>query len=92
MGTIGGAASNLRQRPHFSDAIRRSLAIPGHQNRSCIREAERRCLGVPPQVATIHCRTAVPLGHHKLKDGLLGRSDMGLAIQEAVLRSIASWP
>ena len=36
-------------------------------------------------VATIHCRTAVPLRHHKLKDGLLGRPDMGLAIQEAVL-------
>ena len=37
-------------------------------------------------VATIHCRTAVPLRYHKLKDGLLGRPDMGLAIQEAVLK------
>ena len=36
-------------------------------------------------VATIHCRTAVSLRHHKLKDGLLGRPDLGLAIQEAVL-------
>ena len=37
-------------------------------------------------VATVHCRTAVPLRYHKLKDGLLGRPDMGLAIQEAVLK------
>ena len=36
-------------------------------------------------VATVHCCTAVPLRHHKLKDGLLGRPDMGLAIQEAIL-------
>ena len=36
-------------------------------------------------VATIHCRTAVPWRHHKLKDGLLGRPDVGLAIQEAIL-------
>ena len=36
-------------------------------------------------VATVHCCTAVSLRHHKLKDGLLGRPDIGLAIQEAVL-------
>ena len=36
-------------------------------------------------VATVHCHTVVPRRHHKLKDGLLGRPDMGLAIQEAVL-------
>ena len=36
-------------------------------------------------MATVHCCTAVPLRHHKLKDGLLSRPDMGLAIQEAVL-------
>ena len=36
-------------------------------------------------VATIHCHTAVSLRHHKLKDGLLGRPDMGLVIQEAIL-------
>ena len=36
-------------------------------------------------MATVHCCTAVPLRHHKLKDGLLRRPDIGLAIQEAVL-------
>ena len=36
-------------------------------------------------VATIQCHAAVPLRHHKLKDGLLGWPDAGLAIQEAIL-------
>ena len=36
-------------------------------------------------MATVHFCTAVSLRHHKLKDGLLGRPDIGLAIQEAVL-------
>ena len=36
-------------------------------------------------MATVHCCTAVPLRHHKLKDGLLGRPDIGLVIQEAIL-------
>ena len=60
MGAIGGAASNLRQRPHFLMRLRRSRAIPGHQNRSCIREAERRlpwCAASrwQPSIAALRC-------------------------------------
>ena len=36
-------------------------------------------------VATIQGSTMVPLGNHKLKDGLIGRPELGLAIQEAIL-------
>ena len=86
MGAIGGAASNLRQWPHFLMRLRRSRAIPGHQNRSCIREVERRW----PWCAA--SRWHRPLPHcgafeaPQTEDGLLGRPDMGLAIQEAVLK------
>ena len=60
MGAIGGAASNLRQRPHFLIRLRRSRAMPGHQNRSCIREADRRwpwCAASrwQPSIAALRC-------------------------------------
>ena len=86
MGAIGGAASNLWQRPHFLMRLQRSRGhswppeLLLHQ-----RGGAALALVCRLTVATVHCRTAVPLRHHKLKDGLLGRPDMGLAIQEAVL-------
>ena len=60
MGAIGGAASNLRQRPHFLIRLRRSRAMPGHQNRSCIREADRHwpwCAASrwQPSIAALRC-------------------------------------
>ena len=70
----------------FSDAI---TEVPGHTwpPESLLHQRGGPALALVCRlmVATVHCRTAVPLRHHKLKDGLLGRPDMGLAIQEAVL-------
>ena len=70
----------------FSDAI---TEVPGHTwpPESLLHQRGGAALALVCRltVATIHCRTAVPLRHHKLKDGLLGRPNMGLAIQEAVL-------
>ena len=70
----------------FSDAI---TEVPGHTwpPESLLHQRGGAVLALVCRltVATIHCCTAVSLRHHKLKDGLLGRPDIGLAIQEAVL-------
>ena len=87
---FGGAASNLRQWPHFLMRLRRSgpfLATriaPASERRSDVG------LGVRLAVATVHCRTAVPLRHHKLKDGLLAGPIWVLRYRRAFLRSNCS--
>ena len=77
MGAIGGAASNLRQRPHFPDTI---TEVPGHTwpPESLLHQRGGPALALVCRLAmaTVHCCTAVPLRHHKLKDGLLGRPDI----------------
>ena len=69
----------------FSDTITEVLGHTWPPESLLHQRGDRRWLGVPPRDGTVHCCTAVPLRHHKLKDGLLGRPDIGLAIQEAVL-------
>ena len=70
----------------FSDTI---TEVPGHtwppESLQHQRGGAALALVCRLAMATVHCCTAVPLRHHKLKDGLLGRPDIGLAIQEAVL-------
>ena len=71
---------------HISDAI---TEVPGHTwpPESLLHQRGGAALALVCRlvVATVHCCTAVSLRHHKLKDGLLGRPDIGLAVQEAVL-------
>ena len=85
MGAIGGAASNLWQRPHFLMRLRRSGHTWPPELLLHQRGGAALALVCRLTVATVHCCTAVSLRHHELKDGLLGRPDIGLAIQEAVL-------
>ena len=63
----------------------RSRAIPGHQNRSASERRSGVGLGVPPRDGNrplLHCGV---FEAPRTEDGLLGRPDIGLAIQEAVL-------
>ena len=85
IGAIGGAASNLRQRPHFLMRLRRSRAIPATRIAPASERWSGVGLGVPPPGGTHPLPHCGVFEAPQLKDGLLGRPDLGLAIQEAVL-------